>query len=119
MNFYFLELIEAKIVVILKYISSKSFDTAKKFDSEFLKDITVGDIKYSYVKNKSSAIILTNLGEFYHNMRDYKRSQIFLNITNLYFEKYDKEDILFYKNYSFIALNNFHITKSVNTILIK
>jgi len=90
----------------------------KKFDSDFLKDITVSDIKYSYVKNKSSAIILSNLGEFYHNMRDYKRSQIFLNIANLYFEKYDKEDVMFYKNYSFITLNNFQITKSVKIIII-
>lgn len=100
-------------MLILKYVNSKSFDTAKKFESDFLKDITVGENKYSYVKNKSSAIILSNLGEFYHNMRDYKRSQIFFNIANLYFEKYDKEDILFYKNYSFITLNNYYITKSV------
>jgi len=98
----------------LKYICSKSFDTAKKFESEFLKDVAFSDLRFSCVKNKSSAIILTNLGEFYHNMRDYKRSQIFLNIANLYFEQFDKEDILFYKNYSIISLNNFYITRSVN-----
>lgn len=72
----------------------------------------------SFVKNKSAAIILSNLSEFYYNMRDYKRSQIILNVANIYFENFDKEDILFYKNYSFIAINNFHITKSVIIILI-
>ncbi len=49
-------------------------------------------------------------------MRDYKRSQIIFNISNLYFEKFDKEDILFDKNYSFIIMNNYQITTSVKII---
>ena len=106
-----------KVRNILSYFLSKSFDSAEKFDSEFLSDISKKDFRFSYLKNKSAAIILSNLSEFYHNMRDYRRSQIGFNLSNLYFEKYDKEDPLFYRNYSFIVLNNFKITNLVKFFL--
>jgi hypothetical protein len=97
----------------MKFILSNSFNKIKKFEKEFLSDIIFNKIKTSPLKNKSSALILINLAEFFHMLKDYERSQIYYNISNIYFNIYDKEDILYLKNLSYICLNNYFIIKKV------
>jgi hypothetical protein len=99
----------------LKYILSSDFDLSKKLDSVFLTQMASN--KSSLTSIKTSAIIFSNLGEFYFSIKEYKKSLILLNAANLFFQNFSNNDPLFFKNLSLVAMNNWKITnKSDNPI---
>jgi hypothetical protein len=92
----------------LKYFLSKNFDRSLKLDPNFLKSF--GEYKESLTSIKTSAMIFSNMGELYYNIRDYKKSLIALNAANLFFQNHSKSDPLFFKNLALVAMNNWKLT---------
>jgi len=97
----------------LKYLLTINFDISKKFDSNFVKEF--GQFNNPITTIKTSAIVFSNLGELYFNVREYQKSLMFLNVANLFFQNFQKNDPLFYKNLALVALCNWKLTgKSEN-----
>jgi hypothetical protein len=92
----------------LKYFLSKNFDRSLKLDPNYLKSF--GEYKQSLTSIKTSAIIFSNIGELYYNIRDYKKSLIALNAANLFFQNHSRSDPLLFKNLALVAMNNWKLT---------